>query len=410
MSAATGNFGAAFFLRRTDLQGDRHPVEAGQRVEGSVAAGHLWLQNGVGAALVCANPTTGRVQGEVSATQSLGPRFNGLSNVVAAGGFVFVGTGGGLLRIEPGLCRSSSATPTQGASPAPTTSELTVSLPEPVAQTFAAGSDWVIDDDGLVRLDRSGKVIARVPGLRGDIAGDDAGVWVIAQDGTLSRFDPATNQVAAISVPVKDASYIAIGAGGVWIAGGPNLQFPGGPGGRQLVEVDPSTDKVALHTTVLCPSSAPCTLTSLAADATAVWVGINPFDSDSDVVAKIDPASGNVTATTSSGGRLGVALATGEGALWAAGEGLDRIDPQTGKVTSHIECCLFPPDQGTVAVGAGYVWVVDFGGLVTQVDPTTNRVVNTFIPFPNLYGIGSPAPTQDGVWIIGPGEVVLVRP
>jgi hypothetical protein len=99
VSIPTGNFGAALFLRKADLRPIRGTVETAQGVEASVAAGYLWLQTSLGRGLICANPRTGRLEDTVAVPEAA-VAYDSLSNVVVAGGYLFVGAGTGVVRLD----------------------------------------------------------------------------------------------------------------------------------------------------------------------------------------------------------------------------------------------------------------------------------------------------------------------
>jgi outer membrane protein assembly factor BamB len=105
VSAPTGDIGAAFFLRNRDLRSSGRWVEAGWQVAASLAAGRLWIQGAVGDLMVCAAKRTGRIKGSVRVPTPLKGGDDLLSNVVEAGGNLFVGAGRGLLRFSPLACR-----------------------------------------------------------------------------------------------------------------------------------------------------------------------------------------------------------------------------------------------------------------------------------------------------------------
>jgi YVTN family beta-propeller protein len=126
-----------------------------------------------------------------------------------------------------------------------------------------------------------------------------------------------------------------------------------------------------------------------------------------DYVARIDPATGRVTAKIKAG-KDPASVAIGEGSAWVANEGdntVSRIDPPTGKVTT-IEVGREPK---AIAVGDEGVWVINLDHSVQQIDPATNRVVATV-------GLdlshGDVALGEGGVWVagqIGPFTGTLFR-
>jgi len=104
LSTATGNFGAAFFLRQNGLKARPRSIESNQGVVASLAGGWLWVPMDLGRELICADPVTGRRAG----TFTLGPRaadgYEVETNVVTVGRSTFVGTGAGIVRIPASRC------------------------------------------------------------------------------------------------------------------------------------------------------------------------------------------------------------------------------------------------------------------------------------------------------------------
>ena len=126
------------------------------------------------------------------------------------------------------------------------------------------GGVWITrpSSDELLRVDpASGAVVATIkvgPGPR-FLAIGEGSVWVMNQmDGTVSRVDPATNIVSA-TIDVGDTIHggdIAVGAGSVWVRGGPEL----------LAQINPVTNLVTQRFGPNAGSG------SVAADENAVWV------------------------------------------------------------------------------------------------------------------------------------------
>src|SRR5437867_219581 len=65
VSTATGNFGAAYFLRKNDLDRAGRYIESNQGVVASLAAGQLWVPDELGRELLCVDPSTGRQEGAI---------------------------------------------------------------------------------------------------------------------------------------------------------------------------------------------------------------------------------------------------------------------------------------------------------------------------------------------------------
>jgi YVTN family beta-propeller protein len=176
----------------------------------------------------------------------------------------------------------------------------------------------------------AGTVSATIPfgsGLRA-IAWGEGALWVASvEDGTITRINPATNQVVA-TIPVStggDGPWdVVAGEGGVWVIVGKQAHP------SRVLRIDPATNKVEAHIDVHDVSV-------LATGLGAVWVG------------------------QFSQGDRGHLL---------------RIDPATNRVVATIPVGPEPQD---IAVGGGAVWVLDdLTYEIVQVDPTTNAPKTVF--------------------------------
>jgi YVTN family beta-propeller protein len=105
------------------------------------------------------------------------------------------------------------------------------------------------------------------------------------------------------------------------------------------------------------------------------------------------------------------ALDTGFGAAWTAtcsGDGLARIDPATGAVTTVDLGAVIPDSEASIGVGEGAVWVVVEGNprRLLRVDPTTMAIAASYdIP-------GSPTAVRAGlgaVWVSDPTKSLVHR-
>jgi hypothetical protein len=136
---------------------------------------------------------------------------------------------------------------------------------------------------------------------------------------------------------------MAVGEGALWVVGDPV--------DRRVFRIDRRSGRI-LGATVL-----PFAPRSVAVGEGGVWV-TGPID---DVVARLDPTSGERTRTIGVG-RGATGVATGAGSVWVASalaREVARIDPETGEAEARIPIDGAPRE---VAVGAGGVWVtVDAG-------------------------------------------------
>lgn len=154
----------------------------------------------------------------------------------------------------------------------------------------------------------------------------------------------------------------------------------------------------------------------------SLWVN-RTTDSQTRTVARIDPATNQVTATVSvsqprveSGGGCGIDF--GFGSVWVVNfqaTSISRIDPATNAVLTTI-----PTETGSgslpcgMAITPNAVWVAKHEpvGSIVKIDPNSNRIVDE-IPLGQPAPVGDPAflATADAsVWGDGPGSVVGLDP
>jgi len=136
-----------------------------------------------------------------------------------------------------------------------------------------------------------------------------------------------------------------------------------------------ATSGVALHG---APGPAPVTLAPMETFATdfpqgvliafdSVWTA-NEFV---DTVTRIDPASGEVTEIKATPGLGPQRLAAAGDSIWTSGAGsVDRIDPATNSVTSHIDA---GPAVVSLTSAFGSLWAAGHDGLV-RINPETGSI------------------------------------
>jgi hypothetical protein len=122
----------------------------------------------------------------------------------------------------------------------------------------------------------------------------------------------------------------------------------------------------------------------------AVWVTGGKF-------MKIDPASNSIVAELKEAS--GCVAAVGEGYIWATKFGLKahdlvRLAPQTGEVTARVRG--LPHYRGSPAVGEGSVWL-HVAGKVLRIDPKRAEVVATI---PTHGSWGTIAFGAGAVWVL----------
>ena len=152
--------------------------------------------------------------------------------------------------------------------------------------------------------------------------------------------------------------------------------------------IEIATDKVAT------PIRGPASCTGFDSGFGSVWV---PSCRD-DTVYRIDEETGKVTAKIKVGEVLEeTSVGIGDDGVWLiTGDGLlSRIDPETDKVAETLQV---EPDSAGVAVGFGSVWVSsNRNNIVQRIDPDKGRAVATVEvgEGPRFLAIG-----EEAVWVI----------
>lgn len=184
----------------------------------------------------------------------------------------------------------------------------------------------------------------------------------------------------ALAVVAVLAAVLLIGAG----EGGLSEVHPNNVG-----VIDPQTNRVIAEVPVgLRPGP-------VAFGGGSVWVG-NTEDRN---LTRIDAASRSNAGTIALDNQTptGIAYGKAEG-LWVAhgvrGK-LSRIDPQFGQITSTLDVAG-PSDQGSVALGGGFVWAVFGDSTIARVDPSVPRHTGT-----GFAGLGPAAAivVGDQLWV-----------
>lgn len=228
-------------------------------------------------------------------------------------------------------------------------------------------------------------------------------VWVAnSGDGTVSQLDSRTFKVVQTVGIAAEATDIATGAGGVWVATGND---------DTLVQIDPQTGAVLATLRLPKEKGQPTSAVAVAVGEGAVWAASGGR------LLKIDPATGTIVGglRQTGFGHGVIDIAVGAGAVWIADqqEVVVRISPVTATPTGKPVRSVYP---GSLAVGYGSVWVAgaDYGGshpAVWRIDPQTLQVTQT-IPLgkSRLPGAVFGLATGDGaVWLTDYDRGTLLR-
>ncbi|MEA2452170.1 MAG: hypothetical protein QOG04_880 [Actinomycetota bacterium] len=186
-----------------------------------------------------------------------------------------------------------------------------------------------------------------------DVAPGSGAIWVVAEDDSLYRIDPVTNEVIAVPTDVEGISDVAAGQDRVVVLGTSALASvdPASLVASPIADVDPSNNQ------------------DLQMSEGAVWVA----NGDAGEVTRFDLSTGEAGDPVYVGGNF-TAIASGEGAMWmvSGDEGdrgnLTRIDPDSATIIGRPVSIGGRPYD--VTTGAGSVWVVsNSAGSVTRLDP-----------------------------------------
>jgi streptogramin lyase len=274
------------------------------------------------------------------------------------------------------------------------------------------GKVWTTMPNGVVGIDPvTGEMRSKiVTGSFGRVIGADrATVWVVVGPRRLVGIDPRGRRVR-IRVQLRHGTYAgATGSGAVWL---PSVAAD------TLSKIDARTGAHRWDARV------PHSPMAVTVARGSVWVasigrwhagrgGVIVPDGPG-IVSRLDPVSGQVRARIRVG-KGPQAAATGDGALWVlngrgigASDTLDRLDMQTNQVVASIRV---PHWSSAVACGRRYCWVVSeprsAGGVVTRVDPRTNRAV--ICPIPRSWTPAGVVALHGRVWVADPGVAQLIR-
>jgi DNA-binding beta-propeller fold protein YncE len=195
-----------------------------------------------------------------------------------------------------------------------------------------------------------------MPPLR--IAVGAGAIWVTsAPDGTLSRIDPASREIAARPLRLgRGVSGVTTGAGAIWVSD---------PRRGEVLRIDPASGRVRARIEVGGRPGA------IVFGGGRVWVA----DDDGAGVTAINPPGGRVFKRGIPPHAAPLRLAVGAGAIWvtSASTGtVRRIDLGSADAAAPIPAGRGPAG---VTVGGGLVWVANSrSDRVTRVDPATRTL------------------------------------
>jgi YVTN family beta-propeller protein len=238
-------------------------------------------------------------------------------------------------------------------------------------QVLTEDSVWVANGpkNTIHRLDaKTNTVAATIEVGKRPCSGLAAGfgsVWVPnCGDNTLSRVDMKTNKVVATIPhgPANSEGGIAASADSVWM-----LTDKKGV----LSRIDPQTNKRSAEIEVPSGSFA-CVL----GEDGAIWIS----STENNLLTRVDPKTDTVTDKIPVGPQPRF-LTAGAGSIWTLNQGdgtVSRVDTKTKTLVTNIQLGA-PGTGGEIGFGEGYIWATVFEIPITQIDPTTNKVIRQWL-------------------------------
>jgi YVTN family beta-propeller protein len=235
---------------------------------------------------------------------------------------------------------------------------------------ISANAVWISNagKDSLARIDPATNKVAKiVPVGRHPCSGLAVGfgaVWAPScTDKRVDRVDQQSNKVvASIPTPIGDSEGgIAAGEGAVWLAA--NRQ-------GKLIRINSALNKIDGDVQLSGGSFVPV------AGAGSVWVSSTQHN----LLSRVHPTKLNVVAEIPVGPSPRF-MACSDTDVWVLNQGngtVSRIDVASGRVVATIDAGV-PGQGGDIAVGEGFVWVTMINIPLTQIDPSTNRVVAQYV-------------------------------
>lgn len=291
-------------------------------------------------------------------------RASGLAGAIALVAIAIV-LGIGVSRSGPGPGATTSPSASPAASPS---SSLPPSAePSPVATTVGTFT--------ATRKDL-GPDAAPI-----DVTEAFGSIWVAdihASD--VRRYDPATLAELA-RIPVPGAAWFAQADDALWVTN---------QTGAGLTRIDPATNRVVAHVGDDPPCGAP-----VAANG-ALWQAA----CDGDVFLRIDPVRNVVVSTIPSQGHVFLVLA-GDRLVTVGPEGLARLDPDTGAITT-IGAREATAGAEFVTSDGSTVWVKNTTG-IARLDPADGRSL-AGLPYPEAKVVSF---SGDHAWLTVSNQGVL---
>ena len=338
----------------------------------------------------------GEGEGRARASSRVGPFAAGALATALLGGLVLAAAGafsGG----------DDEATDSSRLANAISVSPITVDNPSGIA--IGDGKVWVssYERDRLTPIDeqtgRRGKALETGDGPAGLAVGGGS-LWISQTSaGNIGRLDLGLGRLVGSPTPLSsgDGDVIEVGEGAVW-ASNTSEEDP------EVGRIDPRTGKLTKRIPIREGSEG-----DIAVGEGGVWV----VNRERSSITYIDPRRAEVEGAPVIVGRpvedFAGEVAVCAGAVWATSpedDTVSRIDPRSRRVVEAIK--VRSGVGGDLAVGLGYVWVIDDSSFLVRVDPATNAQAGNPLA-------GSPGGSdelevgEDALWLSGPteGDTVL---
>ena len=241
----------------------------------------------------------------------------------------------------------------------------------PGSLAVGEGSLWSLGLDGrtLLRVDSTTHKVEkrfRLDRRAESIAAGAGAVWLDG-DGELRRMDPRTGEISASTklpsggdypgdVPAQNWGYpsVAVGAGAVWVINE----------NRSVSRIDPATGRRLARIQV--------DALTIAAGREGVWF---VSGDETRALGSIDPRTNRPGQKIRVGAQNLSAVAVGGGRVWASAEGdglVWRIDPGSDPLLRSIDVGV---GVTFLAYGGGAIWAANYrDGTVSRIDVKTNEV------------------------------------
>ena len=213
-------------------------------------------------------------------------------------------------------------------------------------------------------LEHSERIRARIslpPGAQ-SVAFGNQSTWVsIPAKRSISRIDVATDRLVASAIPLDfEPREIAYGEGAVWVVSTDRTI---------LARIDPQTNEVIAAIDLRYLQIPSYNLVLIAAGEGAVWI------TDQTTVIQIDPQTNQIVGQPLPAGEEIIVAALGHGTFWTGSHDdgiVTRVDPRTNRVVAKIEVGF---SVHGLAVDEESAWVLDEHGFaIVRIDPKSNQL------------------------------------